>query len=121
MLVTDIQGFRVLTLEGEINYSNSRAAAKNLLAAITADRTRYILDTTQLTSMDSTGLALLFSFCKKCHSQGFESRVVTGQTPWYSLLHFSKLDRVLHLYDTLDAALCDETPGTSPSLSILDY
>ncbi|BAU27053.1 anti-anti-sigma factor [Aneurinibacillus soli] len=121
MLVTDIRGFRVLTLEGEIDYSRSRAAAKTLFAAITADHTRYILDTTQLTGVDSTGLALLFSFCKKCHSQGFESRVVTGQTSWSRLLHFSKLDRVLHLYDTLDAALDDDIPVLSPSLSILDY
>jgi anti-anti-sigma factor len=121
MKATNKQGYRIIELEGEINYENSRKISKQLLALITEEDNRYILDVSRLLSIDSTGLAVLFSFCKKCHIEGKKSKLVAGNTPWYKLLHFSKLDRVLSIYPDLSAALSSHESKLSTSLSILDY
>ncbi|GEN35483.1 MULTISPECIES: STAS domain-containing protein [Aneurinibacillus] len=121
MFMINEQGYRIITLEGEIHYANSRQISKDLLACITEEQDRYILDVSRLTSVDSTGLAVLFSFCKKCHLEGKESKLVAGNTSWYKLLHFSKLDRVLSIYPDVSAALSASNSEQGTGFSILEY
>ncbi|GED13708.1 hypothetical protein AM501_25015 [Aneurinibacillus migulanus] len=121
MLSTMNQGYRIISLEGEINYANSRHISKELLSFITEEQNHYILDVSRLENIDSTGLGVLFSFSKKCHIQSKESKLVAGNTSWYKLLHFSKLDRVLSIYPDVSTAIltCKTKPDTG--FSILEY
>jgi anti-anti-sigma factor len=121
MLITDEQDYRIITLEGEIHYANSRQISKQLLGFITDEKQKYILDVSQLKSIDSTGLAILFSFSKKCHLMNKQSKLVAGNTSWYKLLHFSKLDRVLSIYQDVPSALRSREPELRTTLSILEY
>ncbi|MED0672958.1 STAS domain-containing protein [Aneurinibacillus aneurinilyticus] len=121
MLSTMKQGYRIISLEGEMNYENSRHISKELLSFITEEQHHYILDVSRLESIDSTGLGILFSFCKTCHIRKKESKLVAGNTSWYKLLHFSKLDRVLSIYPDVSTAIltCKMEPATG--FSILEY
>lgn len=121
MFITHEQGYRIISLTGEIHYGNSRTISKELLSHIHADYYRYILDVSRLASIDSTGLAILFSFSKKCYTENKESMLVAGEAPWYKLLHYSKLDRVLRVYPDVLSAITACEAEYNMNASILEY
>jgi|1186.fasta_scaffold82800_1 anti-anti-sigma factor len=61
-----------LTCRGEIDLTTAPALERSVLTALDASRTRLVLDATQVTFLDSSGLRTLMVIAARCEEAGIE-------------------------------------------------
>jgi anti-sigma B factor antagonist len=71
------------------------------------------LDFTEVTFMDSSGLGLLVVWLKALRDKGGRLCLAAAQQPVRDVLTLSAVDRVVDVYDTVDAAEEDMPPVAS--------
>lgn len=74
---------------------------------------RVVLDCTDLTFMDSTGLGVLVVWFKALGDKGGRLCIASVRQPVEYVLRLSAVDRVVDVYDTVDAAEADMPPVVS--------
>ena len=65
----------VARMEGELDLASVPALQRDVLAATIGAR-RVVLDLSEVTWMDSTGLRMLDDLARACHARGAEMRIV---------------------------------------------
>lgn len=103
--VHDLPGEAVaLRLGGRLNM----VAAPRLKAAIDetvdAGRVRVVVDLTDVTFMDSSGLGALIGGLKKARQAAGDLRIARVSDQVATVLKLTNLDRVLRPYDSVEAA-----------------
>ena len=74
-------------------------------ALIAANKTKIVLELTDLKYMDSTGLGTVVSCFTKTRQAGGQLRVAGANKTILNLFKITRLDKVLSLDDTLNAAV----------------
>lgn len=99
---TDHEGARLLSVSGEIDLSNVDTVAAAISDAIPSDASLVIVDLSETTYLDSTGLAMLFRFSERLGYVRQELRlVVPPDSPIRRVLELTNLDRVIRVEDDL--------------------
>jgi anti-anti-sigma factor len=101
-----VEGFPVVTIRGEIDISNAADVESELFAAIGNEVTGMILDLSDTSYLDSSGIRLLFDLARRLRTRGQELRVVSPEgTALRRLLAMTKVATVAPLSDDLPAAV----------------
>jgi anti-sigma B factor antagonist len=103
----------VITCAGEIDLSTADRFRDELNAAVQSSATGIVVDLTQVTFMDSTGLGVLAKARNRATERDCLIRLA-GPIPHVAkVLRITQLDQVFPVHDTLDEALAEtgtETP-----------
>lgn len=85
--------------------SESQELQSKVEALIAQNRRKIILDLTELKYMDSTGLGTVVSCFTKTRQAGGQLRVAGTNKTILNLFKITRLDKVLSLDETVDAAV----------------
>jgi anti-sigma B factor antagonist len=96
---------RILSATGEVHVSTAPELAEQLNAALTAGRSRIVLDFTGVEFIDSTGLSVLLNALRRLgRIDGALSLVCTNPTV-LRLFEITRLDATFDIVATRDEAL----------------
>jgi anti-sigma B factor antagonist len=96
---------RILSATGEVHVSTAPELAEQLNAALTAGRSRIVLDFTGVEFIDSTGLSVLLNALRRLgRVDGALSLVCTNPTV-LRLFEITRLDATFDIVATRDEAL----------------
>ena len=95
----------VLPLEGEIDLHVSPNVAQSLRKMAAKKPKKLIVDLTEVTYVDSSGLAVLIEAMQNVRGYGGHFGVVGLQEPVRTVFEIARLDQVFQIYPTLDGAL----------------
>ena len=103
----------VVRVAGELDMDSRAELEDCLQEVVDAGARQVVLDYTDVTFMDSSGLGLLVVWVKTLHARGGRLCLAAVQPPVQSLLALSAVDRVIDVYDTVAAAEADMPPDAS--------
>ena len=99
--VSDVQGYMVVALAGEVDLSHSPDARKTILDCL--DRRRHVLvDLSEVTYIDSSGVASLVEGFQSAKKQKLQFGLIAVSPPAMAVLRLARLDRVFEIHATLD-------------------
>ncbi|MFI6441708.1 STAS domain-containing protein [Streptomyces sp. NPDC050759] len=108
---TDADGITVLGLDGEIDHQSVGGLTRALSLADPREGHRVVIDLSQVTFMDSSGVnALIAAFHSAQAAQGWLRLVVVGGAVQRTL-QLVGLDTVVPCHPTLEDALASTQPG----------
>lgn len=93
----------VIAIEGELDLSSAPRVKWVLTDALEEGRTRLVVDLSQASFMDSTGLGVLIGVSKRLE-EGVELLVVCPSGPVRQVFEFSGTDGVFAIFSTLEEA-----------------
>ena len=94
----------VVRVGGELDMATGPQLQDFLQGVTTSGAVRLVLDCTDLTFMDSSGLGLLMLWFKQMQDKGGRLCVAAAQQPVALVLQLSAVDQVLDVYESVDAA-----------------
>lgn len=94
----------VVHVAGEIDVYTAPLLREVLDKQIAAGRTKLVVDLEQVTFMDSTGLGVLVGRLKLVRGQNGSLRIVSAQDRILKVFKITGLDKVFHIYPTVDEA-----------------
>jgi anti-anti-sigma factor len=97
-------GITILTPAGEIDRDSSKDLREAADRAVRRGRRHLILDLTEVTFCDSSGLSLFIDLHRQADSAGGWLRLAGARPQLRSMLRVTRLDQLLALYDTVEAA-----------------
>lgn len=97
----------VFRLRGSLDLATSPSVRAALVESADKDRHDIIVDLTQLSFLDSTGLGALIGAHRRAAEHGGRVRLIVQDGPIARLLNITGLMRVFAVYATLDGALAD--------------
>jgi anti-anti-sigma factor len=96
----------VVHVHGEIDLSNADAVRAEILSAIPHEARGVVLDLTETTYLDSTGVRLLFELADRLQSRRQRLVLVVREAALVRrVLVLTKLDDAVPMHDEIDAAL----------------
>jgi anti-anti-sigma factor len=96
----------VAHVRGEVDLPNSEAVRAEMLATLPIDGPGMIVDLTQTTYLDSSGVRVLFELAERLEADGQRlALVVTEEALIRRVIVLTKLDDVVLLAPTVDEAL----------------
>jgi anti-sigma B factor antagonist len=95
----------VVHLGGEIDVYTAPLVREKLDEQIQGGRTRLVVDLTDVTFLDSTGLGVLVGRLKLTRTRGGSMRLVGTDDRVLKVFAITGLDKVFEIHPTLDAAL----------------
>ena len=95
----------VVHVEGEIDVYTAPLLREVLDKQVAAGRTHLVVDLEKVTFMDSTGLGVLVGRLKLVRGQNGTLRIVSAQERILKVFKITGLDKVFHIYPTVDEAL----------------
>ena len=95
----------VLPLSGEIDLHVSPRIAASLEAIIARKPDRVVVDLSNVTYMDSSGLAVLIEGMQTVEKYGGKFAIVGIQETVRSIFEIARLDQVFRIFPDVDAAL----------------
>lgn len=99
------RSIRVVVLRGRLDRTTSPDLACTLTSALAEHRTRVVVDLTDLTSLDASGLALLHDSHERLASAN-GCLAVVGEGPWHAQLSALRPDGpILDVFNTRAEAL----------------
>jgi len=101
----------VITLPGSVDLSSARHLGGELDSVLASGVTTVIADMTATTFCDSSGARTLVAACEQAAADNIEIRLVVPSAFVLRALALMGLDRLLPVYQTLDAALADRDHG----------
>lgn len=108
----DIGRTLVARLRGEIDLSNVEDLRARLVAAVSHDAESMVLDLTETTYLDSTGVRLLFELAERLHGRRQQLRLVVADTALVRrVIVLTQLDEQVPITSSLEAALSSAEPG----------
>ena len=94
----------VVEVAGEVTFSNVAGLTRRLEAALTT-ATHLVVDLTNVTFIDSSGLSTLLTASARARERGGTLALVLAQGEPPSIFRFRGVDRLLTLYPSREAAL----------------
>jgi len=98
--VTEMQGVTVVALKGEIDLENSPAARKLLLGSI-AEADRVLVDLSDVTYIDSSGVASLVEALQASRKRGTGFALAAASEPTRRVLELARLDKVFAIHPSV--------------------
>ena len=95
----------VLPLNGEIDLHVSPEVAESLRTIIAAKPKHLVVDLTQVTYVDSSGLAVLIEGMQKVQQYGGKFGLAGVQEDVKHVFDIARLDQVFEIYPDVDTAL----------------
>ena len=95
----------VLPLKGEIDLHVSPSVTASLNAVIEKKPRRLVVDLSEVTYIDSAGLAALIEAMQKVEGYGGKFLLAGLQETVRSIFEISRLDQVFQIFPNVDAAL----------------
>ena len=102
-------GMSVVTLPAEIDYSNAEDVGELVARAFALRASTVIIDMTFTTFCDSVGLGKMALAHRLASAHGADLRIVLRPGPTARLFTRTRMDQVLSIFPTLDAALKSQT------------
>ncbi len=103
----------VVRVGGELDMDTSPRLHDFLQEVMDGGVAQVVLDFADVTFMDSSGLGVLVGWFKELQDKGGRLCVAAARQPVEYVLRVSAVDRVLDVYDTVDAAEADMPPLAS--------
>lgn len=94
----------VVAVSGEVTFSNVAAVDREIAVAL-AEATNLVVDLTEVTFIDSSGLSTLLTASARAREHGGTVALVLAQDEPPSIFRFRGVDRLLALYPSREAAL----------------
>jgi anti-sigma B factor antagonist len=105
----------VVHLGGEIDVYTAPLVREKLDEQIHAGRTDLVVDLTDVTFLDSTGLGVLVGRLKLTRTRGGSLRLVGTADRVLKVFAITGLDKVFEIHDTLESALAStDAQGSAP-------
>lgn len=98
-------GWQVVSVSGEVDVVTAPGIRTEVVNLVTAGHTEIVLDFGRVDFIDSFGLGVMVGALKRINSHGGHLRIVIGEPRVRGVLELTGIDRVLDVYDSLDAAL----------------
>ena len=95
----------IVHVAGEIDVYTAPLLREVLDKQVAAGRTDLVVDLEKVTFMDSTGLGVLVGRLKLVRGQNGTLRIVSAQERILKVFKITGLDKVFHIYATVDEAL----------------
>jgi anti-sigma B factor antagonist len=95
----------VLRLEGRLDLVSAPGFRQRVVALVGAGQRQLVADLSALEFVDSSGLGALIGGLKTTRAAGGELRIAGSGAQVLAALRLTKLDRVLHPYESVEAAL----------------
>ncbi len=95
----------VVHLGGEIDVYTAPLVREKLDEQLTAGRTDLVVDLTDVTFLDSTGLGVLVGRLKLTRTMGGSMRIVGTDDRVLKVFSITGLDKVFEMHDDLESAL----------------
>jgi anti-sigma B factor antagonist len=111
----DRDGWKVVSAAGEIDVVTAPTIRTEVVNLVTGGSTDIVLDFDRVDFIDSFGLGVMVGALKRVNSHGGRLRIVVGEPRVRGVLELTGIDRVLDLYDSLDAALAGPTATDGPA------
>ena len=102
--ITEQQGVTVIALKGEVDLDNSPVARKLLLESID-DANRVLVDLSDVTYIDSSGVASLVEALQVSKKNDTGFALAAASEPTRRVLELARLDKVFTIYETVEAGL----------------
>jgi anti-sigma B factor antagonist len=99
-----LDGFVIVAVCGEIDLYTAPAFRNEMLAAIGGDSPQLIVDLTDVTFMDASGLTALVDALHHARASGGSVGLAAPTSGVRKVLGITQLDRVFPVHDTLDGA-----------------
>jgi anti-anti-sigma factor len=97
----------VVRLAGQLDLFAAADVKQRLVAAVDGGHRRLVLDLAEVSFIDSSGLGTLIGALKAARQAGGDLRIARPAEQTRVVLELTTLDRVLHPYATVEAALAD--------------
>lgn len=99
----DLDGARLVRVVGEVDLSNARDVMDAIAKAVPSDVSRVVLDLSDTTYLDSTGIAMVFRLAERFgyHRQELHI-VVPPKAPIRALFELTNVSRVIPLHEAID-------------------
>lgn len=113
----EVNGALVAHLAGEVDLSNVEAVRATIIDRVSAETDAVVLDLSETTYLDSTGVRLLFELTQRLHARRRQLRlVVTDEALVRRVILLTKLDEQVPLHDSVEDALAAlQSPDGSDS------
>jgi anti-sigma B factor antagonist len=102
--ISEKQGASVVTFTGEVDLESSPAAREILLKCLESTGT-VIVDLSEVTYIDSSGVASLVEALQAAKKNGSQFSLAAVSEPTRRVLELARLDKVFTLYDSVDEGL----------------
>jgi anti-sigma B factor antagonist len=104
-VVTNFEnGVPVVSAGGEVDVSTA-PRLREQLAAVPVDASRVIVDLSDVTFLDSTGLGVLVAAWKKCREAGADLDLVVTRPQVAKVLEITRLDDMFNVFSSLEEAV----------------
>jgi anti-anti-sigma factor len=100
----------VVPVRGEVTFSNVRQFDRVLAQAFDDGARNLVIDLTDVTFIDSSGLSSLLTASARAREQGGSVALVLAQGEPPSIFRFRGVDRLLSLYASREEALANLNP-----------
>jgi anti-sigma B factor antagonist len=100
----DHEGFKLVRVRGEVDLSWSQRLRKTILDALASSRP-VAIDLSQVTYIDSSGIAALVEGFQNARGKGQRFNLVAVSKPVFAVLELARLDRVFPMFASIDDAL----------------
>jgi len=99
------EGIAVVRLNGQLDLRTTSTVKQRLNQVIAEGSTRLVVDFAHVTFIDSSGLAALISGLKAARAAGGDLSIANTSEEVTTIFEFTRLNRVMPLYATVDEAL----------------
>ncbi|PKQ32124.1 MAG: anti-anti-sigma factor [Actinobacteria bacterium HGW-Actinobacteria-2] len=97
----------VIRVDGRLNMVTASQLKDTVADAVGTGRLRVVVDLTNTTFMDSSGLGALISGLKTARTAGGDLRIAGANEQVLMVLQLSNMDRILRPYETPESAFAD--------------
>jgi anti-sigma B factor antagonist len=105
--VTERAGWTVVAVTGELELATAPRLRQQVVSLAGAGRLRLVLDLGEVDFIDSVGLGVVVAALKRTRGRGGDLRVVAPQARVRSLFEITRLDEIIEVVDTVEAAVAE--------------
>ncbi|MCD6378037.1 MAG: STAS domain-containing protein [Planctomycetes bacterium] len=98
----------VITAAGEIDLHQSNAFQQSLMEPLEQNPSRVVVDLSEVSYMDSSGVASLVKLLSRAMKQGIDVRLAGLNERVRSIFEITRLDTVFGIYPTVEEAVVSE-------------
>jgi anti-sigma B factor antagonist len=102
--ISEKQGASIVAFTGEVDLESSPAAREILLKCLEST-SKVIVDLSEVTYIDSSGVASLVEALQAAKKNGSQFSLAATSEPTRRVLELARLDKVFTLYDSVDEGL----------------
>ena len=103
-VISENQGATVVAFTGEVDLESSPVAREILLKSLEST-SKVIVDLSEVTYIDSSGVASLVEALQAAKKNGSQFSLAAVSEPTRRVLELARLDKVFTLYDSVDEGL----------------